>query len=127
MYRAILKVVKRQYLTLQYPLEIKPKTPIFPAISWKIDFAIQPIADLPANVNRSELFPQLFIESKGLPTREFKRDIQYLQWQQPRAYASLILVSETKLDYPDVPCVKLSQLIAFLQERLRQTAHFRLH
>jgi hypothetical protein len=112
-YREILQVVPRKLLGMQRPLRIKPSTNRYPAIQWKIDFSILP------HVNARGLnMPELLIEAKGLPTREFKRDIQYAEYLEPDAYSRLILVSETELDFPDVPCIKLIALKNYLASRL---------
>ena len=66
-------------LDFQVPLTIKPQTKQFNRILWKVDFSIK-------------LKTPLYIEAKGLITRECSRNIKFLEFFDYQAFHRLIFV-----------------------------------
>jgi hypothetical protein len=77
-YLILKKVFGIKNFTSQFAVEVKPKTPIYPAIYWKVDFKVHE--------------PFVLIEAKGENLPEFKRNLQYLQLFNPVEFGQLIVV-----------------------------------
>lgn len=82
-YQQLLLLVGKQNLELQVPIKIKDKTDAYPAIYWRCDFRIR------KPFSRGEY---LNIEAKGIPTREFKRNIQYVELFSPNEFKQLLII-----------------------------------
>lgn len=85
-YRELLALVGVRNLKLQVPIKIKDATAVYPEIYWRCDFRI---------CKGNNLSNYLNIEAKGLPTREFKRNMQYLEAYSPSEFERLLVIAQT--------------------------------
>jgi hypothetical protein len=76
------KYFNRKNIYLQYPLLIKPDTPLYPKLEWRVDFAI--------------LEPRMYIEAKGEALPEFKRAVQLFQYFNQRDFYRLTVIGDTR-------------------------------
>lgn len=88
-YRFLEQLVGYENVQLQVPLKIKEKTSIYPELKWRCDFRIY-----------KPYMPReyLNIEAKGIITREFKRNLQYLEYTCPDEFKRLIIVGSNTED-----------------------------
>ena len=88
-YRELVRLVGVRNLKLQVPLRIKEATGIYPELWWRCDFRIY---------RSNNLSDYLNIEAKGLPTREFKRNMQYLEAYSPIEFDRLLVIASDAKD-----------------------------
>ena len=70
----------------QVKVLLKPKTDRFPPIFWKCDF----------HTSCKNGYPNLFIEAKGVRTKEFIRDMKYLDFMAPMTFSTVRIVGDHK-------------------------------
>jgi len=113
LYLEFLKFIPRGRISRQVPLLYKPETSVYPALEWKVDFAI-------------ELEETLYIEAKGgwilansAAIAEFQHKLQYLEFSNRQAWLNLFLVSEQDLKLDSFyKVLKPSELTAILKKRM---------
>jgi hypothetical protein len=101
-YEELLKWLPKEMIKRQHPLILKPKTMAYPEINWKVDFAI---------FNREK--PLMYVEAKGMITREFKTTLKILEYVNPQAWDILTVVHKhlpVKLDCTSKQTVQLTDL-----------------
>lgn len=82
-YQKLTTLVGIRNIEMQVPLLIKPGSGAYPELAWKCDFRIY---------RQNNLCDWLNVEAKGLPTREFKRNLQYLELFSPHDYKRLMVI-----------------------------------
>lgn len=107
-YQELKTLVGEQRLHLQVPLKIKPATTIYPELVWHCDFRVYS-KDNANYVN---------FEAKGDATREFKRNLQYLEFFSPDEFSRLMVVGKNNCQWLDskVHTWTLSTALAYLRE-----------
>lgn len=106
-YASLAHLTSQSNLHRQVPLLIKPKTRFYRALFWKCDFRIYHPTNKALYWN---------IEAKGLSTREFLRNLQYLEIYSPEDWERLIIVSNEPIKKIDAlhTSWSLAQLENFL-------------
>lgn len=104
-YQVIARFVPHDNLVLQFPVIVKPHTDVFKRIEWRIDFLI---AD--------HRCPML-VETKGMETEEFKRNVEYFQYFNPDLYEQLMFISNKPLAFPHLHTFTIGELHHFLKGR----------
>lgn len=117
LYTDFLRFIPKEQISRQVPLLYKPGTSIYPALAWKVDFAI-----------RTPNEEVLFIEAKGawilgnsVAIAEFQHKLQFLEFCNHQAWQNLFLVSpnEMKLD-SFYKVLKPNELISILRLRMQR-------
>lgn len=85
-YQVLISNYHDHTIALQYPLEIKPKTALYPQLDWKVDFYLYKHYEPKGG--------HLYIEAKGISQPEFIRNVQYFQFFNSREFENLIIVTE---------------------------------
>lgn len=110
-YLALVNLVGAGNIIRQCSLLIKPPTDRYTAIFWKCDFRVYKGNDNP--------FDYINLESKGFVTREFIRNLRYLEYFSPVDYDRLMLVANQPIELLDnnVDVWMLPQAIKYLSEQ----------
>lgn len=96
-YRKLICLVGCENVKVQIPLQIKPPTSNYPAIHWRCDFRI---------LKPSHPREYINVEAKGIPTREFKRNLQYLELFSPDEFSRLMIIQCGKNIQSIDTCIK---------------------
>lgn len=105
-YKVITSIIPPNYVSIHQKVLIKPTTKNYRARYWRCDFAIRG--------NEGELF--LLIEAKGIPTRDWLRQLQLIDATEPSLIDKIRIVQteSTKID-ECFRSITASQLKAELQ------------
>ncbi|SKB12037.1 hypothetical protein PL11201_290005 [Planktothrix sp. PCC 11201] len=89
-YRLIKSIIPPSYISVHERVLIKPTTKNYRARYWNCDFIIKDDFDNPL----------LLVEAKGMPTREFLRQLQLLDAFEPTLIGKIRIVQQqsTKID-----------------------------
>lgn len=109
-YMAVRQIIPDECISLHETIPMKPATERYRAMGLNVDIVTRP------TVNHSWV-PYVLIEPKGIPTSEFKRNLQFLEFFNPEAYSRLLVIGDYEpLRIDDrVTTVPLHQLLNFLQ------------
>lgn len=107
-YRELRKYFPDRCISRQIKLLIKPATNDYPALHWKCDF----------KVVKPDNGDYMLIEAKGMITREFIRNVQYLNLFMPMDYERLLFVSRKPMDIDqNHVSVSISDMIKVLKQQ----------
>jgi len=107
-YAKLRELVPATRIERQVPLLIKPETIVYRPCFWKCDFRIR---------HHSHNSKYWNIEAKGFLTREFLRNLEYLQLYSLSDWSRLLIVtSNTSLKVRHFTPFSLNQLERFLTE-----------
>lgn len=81
-------------LELQHPVLLKPKSSNYREIYWKVDFHLSsPSLCVVEDSGFRNYQHELLIEAKGIPEREFIRNVKFLDWVNPSSISRLVVVT----------------------------------
>lgn len=109
-YMAVRQIIPDECISLHEIIPMKPATERYKAIGLNVDIVLHPSVKYP-------WVPHVLIEPKGIPTPEFKRSLQFLEFFNPEAYSRMLVVGDyepLKID-ERMTTVPLHQLLIFLQ------------
>jgi hypothetical protein len=102
-------------LILQSELLLKPATAKYPAMTWRCDFEVKPTEKYP-------FIPGFLVEAKGIPTPQFKRDIQFFEYNYQESFHRLLVVGDhpsEKID-KNIRTITMNDLIFIVRSTIAQ-------
>lgn len=109
-YKVITSIIPPNYVSIHQKVLIKPTTKNYRARYWRCDFAIRG--------NEGELF--LLIEAKGIPTRDWLRQLQLIDATEPSLIDKIRIVQteSTKIDecFTSITIIQLHRELEKLKE-----------
>jgi hypothetical protein len=109
-YMAVRQIIPDECISLHEVFPMKPATEKYKAMGLNVD-----IVTRPSLVHA--WVPFILIEPKGIPTPEFKRNLQFLEYFNSEAYSKLLVIGDyepLKID-ERVSTIQLHTLLNFLQ------------